>query len=105
MKPKKHRTKALEKIEAYHRFIQPGIIGHGLLLHLAINFRKQVWSLFPTWLRTMNVDSPPSELVATKTLKSLLPEFLAGKFGTPAFQKTLAQKIDLDKIPGMKLLA
>ena len=105
VKSEKYRTKALEKIEAYHRFIQLGIIGHGLLLHLAINFKKQVWSLFPTWLRTMNVDSPPSEWVVAKTLKFLLPEFLLGRFGTPAFQKILAQKIDLDKIPGMKLSA
>ena len=93
------------KIDAYHRLIQLGFIGQGLLLHSAINFGNLVWAGFPTWLRTMRTNATPSEWVVAETLKSLLPQFLLGKAENPALKKFLAGKIDLDKPPGIRLSA
>jgi len=104
-KGKMYREKSMAKIDAYHRFIQLGFIGQGLLLHLAINFGNLVWASFPTWLRTMRTNSAPSEWVVAETLKSLLPQFLLGKAENPALKKFLAGKIDLDKPPGISLSA
>ena len=104
-KSKRYREKALAKIEAYHRFIQLAFIGQGLLLHLAINFRKIVWARFPTWMRTMKTNAAPSEWVVSETLKSGLPGFLLGKVEDPTFKKIFAGKIDFDKLPGIRLSA
>jgi len=100
-KSKKYREKTLAKIDSYHRFIQLAIIGQGLLLHLAINFRKVVWSMFPSWLRTMKVNKAPSELVVAHTLKFWYPEFLLGSNKAPAITKILEDQIDVTQIPGM----
>ena len=104
-KPEHYRKKALAKIEAYHRFIQLGIIGQGLLLHLAINFKKVVWREFPTWLRVMNFNRVPSEWVVAETLKFLLPGFLVGKTIGLSLRKFMADKIDVAKIWRMNISA
>jgi len=104
-KPEEYRKKAMAKIEAYHRFIQLAIIGHGILLHLAINFRRPVWGIFPSLLRTSNINEPPSESVVAQTLKFRLPEFLLGSHRTPAIRKILRERIDVTKMPGMGISA
>lgn len=65
------------KLGAYHRFVQLGCIAQGLLKLLAIEERTSVWHYFRSWLRTMNPELPPSELVVIQALRTTLPEFLA----------------------------
>jgi hypothetical protein len=65
------------KLAAYHRFVQLGCVAQGLLQLLAIEKRATVWQRFRSWLRTMNPDLPPSELVVAQALRTTLPEFLA----------------------------
>jgi hypothetical protein len=85
------------KISAYHRFIQLGCIAHGLLLHLSIRFRPEIWDRFRSWLRTMHPELLPSELVVGQALRNSLPEFLAEPENPEAFAKflTLHQTPDL----------
>lgn len=47
-------------------------IAQGLLQHLAINFKAEVWRCFRSWLRTMNPGRPPSELIGASALRSNL---------------------------------
>lgn len=65
------------KLAAYHRFVQLGCVAQGLLQLLAIEQRATVWQRFRSWLRTMNPELPPSELVVAQALRTTLPEFLA----------------------------
>jgi hypothetical protein len=65
------------KIAAYHRFVQLGCIAQGLLQLLALTHRPTVWQRFRSWLRTMNPQQCPSELVVAQALRTSLPEFLA----------------------------
>ena len=97
-----HTNSRSGRMDASHRFIHPGWIGQGLLLHSAVDFGNLAWAGFPTWLRTMRTKAAPSEWVAAETLKSLLPPSLPGKGENPALKKFLAGKIDLEKPPGIR---
>jgi hypothetical protein len=79
------------KIGAYHRFVQLGCIAQGLLQLLAIEERPNVWQHFRSWLRTMNPDLQPSELVVIQALRTSLPEFLADSRAPADLVKFLAR--------------
>ena len=76
-KTAEYRQHVHRKISAYHAYIQLGCIAQGLLLYLATSYGSLVWTRFRSWLRTMNPNQPPSELVVAYALRSDLPEFLA----------------------------
>lgn len=79
------------KIRAYHRFVQLGCIAQGMLQLLAIEKRKTVWQHFRSWLRTMNLDRPPSELVVVQALRTTLPQFLEDPLAPVDLAKFLAR--------------
>jgi hypothetical protein len=70
-----HRLSSLGSC-AYHAHIQLGCIAQGLLQYLAIHFSATVWHSFGSWLRTMKIDLPPSELVVAHALRATLTDFL-----------------------------
>lgn len=72
-----YRAGVRRKLRAYHVHVQLGAIAQGLLQHLAINHKAEVWGGFGGWLRTMNSDMPPSELVTANALRTGLPTFFA----------------------------
>jgi len=71
-----YRTAVRRKLHAYHAHIQLGCIAQGLLQYLALYFSTTVWQSFGSWLRTMKLDLPPSELVVAHALRSTLTDFL-----------------------------
>lgn len=75
-KDQRYRTAVRRKLHAYHAHIQLGCIAQGLLQYLAIHFSATVWQSFRSWLRTMKLDLPPSELVVAHVLRSTLTDFL-----------------------------
>jgi hypothetical protein len=76
IKSKTYKAAIRRKLHAYHTYVQLGCVVQGILLHLAINFPSLVWAQFKSWLRTMNTDKPPSELVVAHALRSSLFHFL-----------------------------
>lgn len=72
-----YRAGVRRKLRVYHVHVQLGAIAQGLLQHLAINHKAEVWGGFGGWLRTMNSDMPPSELVTANALRTGLPTFFA----------------------------
>ncbi len=48
-----YRTAVRRKLDAYHRFIQIGLIAQGLLQYLLICVPELVWAKFGSWLRTI----------------------------------------------------
>jgi hypothetical protein len=93
-KTSEYRDAIRTKMQAYAVHISFGCIAHGLLLHLCLNHSALVWKKFGSWLRTMNVNAAPSELVAANALRSTLPEFLAGSKKGHIFRKFLLEQMD-----------
>jgi len=85
-----YRAAMRRKLRAYHLYVQLSCIAQGLLQHLAINHTAEAWRCFHSWLRTMNPDMPPSELIVANSLRITLPVFLA----VPAFAPDLTKIID-----------
>lgn len=104
-KSEEYRHAVARKMDAYHRFVQLGCIAQGLLMHLAINFRDVVWAEFRSWLRTMNKNLAPSELVVAIALRSCFPEFLLDRTTEPELKKFILDRLECDKILGIAMAA
>jgi hypothetical protein len=70
-----YRAAIKRKMIAFHLHVQLGCIAPGLLQHLSLTHSAEVWRCCRTWLRTMKIEQPPSELVTAYMLRSRLREF------------------------------
>ncbi len=104
-KTDEYRQKVKRKMDAYHRYVQLGCITQGLLIHLAINYRKKVWEKFRSWLRTMKTNLVPSEMVVAQALKSSLPDFLLDTSTEREIKKFILDRAEYDRIPGFGMAA
>jgi hypothetical protein len=104
-KPKKYRQAVQRKIDAYHRFVQTGLIAQGLLQFLSASFPRLVFSSFGSWFRTIRTDFAPSELVTAIALRQTLPEFLSDSSQNSTFKKFIIERIDLNRSEGLRLVA
>jgi len=102
---KKYRKAVLRKIDAYHRFVQIGIIAQGLLQYLACCHTKLVWKTFGSWIRTIRPGILPSEMVTAIAMKNSFPEFLAGTNHKLNFVKFIVDRIDIVRTEGARLVA
>lgn len=98
-----YRRLVRRKLAAYHRAIQLGCIAQGLLQHLALKRRKQVWRHFRSWMRTMNPAAPPSEAVVAEALRGTLPEFLLGAPDDHELKKFLVEHADPQRCLALQL--
>jgi hypothetical protein len=101
----KYRQSVRRKIDAYHRFIQIGLISQGLLQYLSVCFPDIVWTKFNSYIRTIRPGIPPSEYVTSIALKNCFPDFLSGSHNTGIFTKFLFDKLDLLKSKMLRLAA
>ena len=101
----KYRDAIRRKMDAYHRFIQIGLIAQGIIQTIATTVPKLLWRSFGSWLRTIRPGLCPSELVVSTALRNTLPEFLADKTCAPALTKFLGERIDLSRVEGTRLVA
>lgn len=104
-KSPQYRRAVKRKLKAYHVYVQLACIAQGLLQHLALNYSSRVWKHFRSWLRTMNTDRPPSELVVAYALRSSLFEFLAGTPDDDKLKKLLEENMDPEKLPELHMAA
>jgi len=93
-KTEAYRTAVRRKLDAYHRFIQIGLIAQGLLQYLSICVPELVWAKFRSWLRTMRPGVLPTEQVTSLALKNSLPEFLLSESKEATFTIFLSERID-----------
>ena len=91
-----YRSAVRRKLRAYHVHVQLGCIAQGLLQHLAINYTSEVWRCFRSWLRTMNPDMPPSELIVANALRESLPIFIAVPALAPDLTKIMRKYCRVD---------
>ena len=104
-KSETYREMVKNKIAAYHRYVQLGCIAQGLLQYLSVKFGSQVWQQFKSWMRTMNTDRLPSEMVVGQAMRSSLPHFLATMHGEHELEKFIVENADLDRMPDLRLSA
>jgi hypothetical protein len=98
-----YREAVRRKIGAYHRHIQIGLIAQGILQYLAVSSPRFVWASFGSWLRTIRVGIPPSELVTAAALRNSLPNFLLERETAPLFKKFLHERIDTANYEALRL--
>jgi hypothetical protein len=98
-KPDDYRNAVRRKLDAYHRYVQLGLIAQGLLQHLALNFQDDIWRAFRSWLRTMRPDLPPSEAVVAEALRSSLVDFLLRIPRTHQLREILTCHADAHRAP------
>ena len=96
-KSESYRNSVRRKVDAYHRFIQIGLIAQGLLQFLSASCPDLVWAHFGSWIRTIRPGVPPSEYVTSLAMKNSFPDFLAGSPQEATFTKFIAQRIDFSK--------
>lgn len=101
----KYRKAVLRKIDAYHRFVQIGIIAQGLLQYLACCHTKLVWNSFGSWIRTIRPGILPSEMVTSIAMRNTFPEFLAGSNEKLNLTKFIVERIDISRTEGIRLIA
>ena len=99
------RAAVRKKLAAYHCHIQLGIIAQGILQCLSLSFPKLVWNSFGSWIRTPRMDLCPSEQVTAIALRNMFPEFLSDSFKYSILKKFLINRIDFDRIEGVRLVA
>ena len=97
-KSAEYRDRVKRKINAYHAFIQAGVVAHGLIQYLAVVAPKLVWESFGSWLRTIRPGIPPSEFVVANALRQTLPEFLIGPSKRDSLTKFIVDRQDIEKI-------
>jgi hypothetical protein len=95
----KYRRLVLNKIEAYHRHIQLGLIAQGLLQYFSVACPAHVWNAFGGWLKTMHKNQEPSEAVVAQALSRHLPDFLNNFSNVDSFKKFIAEKLEPARCP------
>ena len=92
-----YRLAVKRKLDAYHRFIQVGLIAQGLLQYLSLSFPDLVWAQFRSWIRTIRPGISPSEYVTSLALRNSFPDFLLVFPPEATFAKFIINKIDFSK--------
>jgi len=104
-KTKACRDAIKRKMDAYHRFMQLGLIAQGIMTAIATSAHHLVWRHFGSWLRTTRPGVCPSERVVATALRNSLPEFLAEDGCAPIFTKFLRDRVDITRTEGIRLAA
>jgi hypothetical protein len=98
-------------VHAAFRFAQGKIAAdaeippEGLLQYLSVSLGSHVWKHFNSWLRTMDPNRSPSEMVVGQALRSSLPHFLATMHGEHELEKMLVNNAHLSRLPRLSLSA
>lgn len=104
-KPQAYRDAVRRKRDAYHRFIQLGLIAQGILCALATTVPELVFASFGSYFRTIRPGIAPSEAMVAISLQNTLPHLFADNFSEPILTKFLRQKLDLSQTKAKGLAA
>lgn len=102
---KKYRERVIRKMNAYHRFVQVGLIAQGLLQYLACTHASAIWKSFGSWLRTTMTEKAPSEWVVMSCLRNTLAAFLVNRAANCKVAQFILAKIDRSRCDGLRLTA
>lgn len=92
-----YRQAVRRKLDAYHRFIQTGVVAQGIMVALATTIPSIVWRSFGFWLRTIRYEQCPSEMVVGIALRNSFPEFLLTGTIAVNLVKFICKRLDLSR--------
>jgi hypothetical protein len=98
-----YRHAMLSKFNAYHVFIQTGLISQGIIQYLAITQTTLVWRSFGSWLRTIRPNVHQSEAVVKLALKNTYPDFISNRTQTYETQKFIQDHLDISRVSALAL--
>ena len=104
-KSEKYRAAVRRKMDAYHRFIQLGLIAQGVMLAIATTVPALVWKHYGSWIRTIRAGIAPSEAVVACALQNTLHHFLADGSPAPILAKFIQERLDLEQTQAKRLAA
>ena len=90
-----YRDAVRRKRDAYHRFIQLGLIAQGIMCVLATTVPELVLGAFGSYFRTIRPGIAPSEAMVAISLQNTLPNLFTDNFSEPILTKFLREKLDL----------
>ncbi len=93
---RKYRHDVERKMNAYHVFMQAGVVSQGLLQYLAAIAPPQVWNSFGSWLRTIRPGVAPSEFVVAGALRHTVPDFLLNNLEQAPIAKFIVENQNLE---------
>lgn len=105
MKTEKYRNAVRRKMEAYHRFMQVGLVAQGIMVAISTTVPLVAWGHFGSWLRTVRPGVCPSEMVVSIAMKNSFPEFLTGKSPASILAKFIRERLDMSRDNAAKLAA
>ena len=92
-----YRQAVRRKLDAYHRFIQTGVVAQGIMVALATTVPGIVWRSFGSWPRTIRPEQCPSEMVVGIALRNSFPEFLLTGTIAVNLVKFIRKRLDLSR--------
>jgi len=104
-KTEEYRKAVRRKLDAYHRFMQVGLVAQGIMVAIATTVPGLVWNSFGSWFRTIRYERCPSEMVVSIALRNSFPEFLTGKSSAENLVKFILERVDFSRKNSSKLAA
>ena len=96
-KTEEYRNAIRRKLDAYHRFIQVGLIAQGIMVAISTTVPQLVWSSYGSWLRTIRPGQCPSEMVVSLALKNKFLEFLMSGCSCGNIVKFIRERVDFSR--------
>lgn len=104
-KTEEYRKAIRRKLDAYHRFIQVGLIAQGIMIAISTTTPQLVWNSYGSWLRTIRPGLCPSEMVVSLALKNKFPEFLMNGCLCGNLVKFIRERLDFSRKNSSKMAA
>lgn len=97
LKTEEYRNAVRRKTEAYHRFMQVGLVAQGIMSAIATTEPGKVWRAFGSWLRTVRPGVCPSEMVVATALRNSFPEFITSGGAPRKLAQFILARIDTSR--------
>jgi len=104
-KSEAYRDAVRRKLDAYHRFIQLGLIAQGIMCVLATTVPELVYKSFGSYFRTIRPGIAPSEAMVAISLQNTLIYLLADNSPAPILAKFIQERLDLEQAQAKRFVA
>ena len=104
-KSSEYREAVRRKLDAYHRFIQVGLVAQGIMVALSTTAPLLVWNSYGSWLRTIRPGQCPSAMIVSLALKNKFQEFLMDGGSCGILVKFIRQRLDISRKNCSKMVA
>lgn len=104
-KSQDYRDAVRRKLDAYHRFIQLGLIAQGIMCALATTVPHLIFASFGSYFRTIRPGIVPSEAMVAISLQNNLPYLLGDNAPDPILAKFILERLDWEQVQTKRFIA